>query len=158
MAALDLTECAHMPACAKTNLSWPALSAAERSLLQTVVEETVESLLSTYIVLTGKFSSLPGYDRTRRTTAAHDQIGHKTVSPEQCMVTNSCLSSFFWNSKVMVMVSARARLRWLCGTSRPFSKKRIFFIRIIFVLRFSSGIFVRRYSHERIAEKYCAGD
>ena len=38
----------------------PLLFAAEGSLLQTVMEEMVESLLSTYFVLTGEFSLVPG--------------------------------------------------------------------------------------------------
>ena len=153
MAAPDRTEWVPMSSDSKPNLSSPTPSAAERSLFRTVVEEMVESLSSTKMVLTGVFSSVPGYEMTRRHTAAHDRTGHKTVSPERCMVTDSCLSSFFWNSKVMVTVSDRARFGLLCETSRPFLKKRIFLIRIVLVLRFSSAIFVRRYSHERIAKK-----
>ena len=104
----------------KLNISSLTPSATERSLSRTVVEEMVESLASTNMVLTGVFSSVSEYEMTRRHTAAHDRTEHKTVHPERCIVTDSCLSSFFWNSKVMVTVSDRARFGLLCETSRPF--------------------------------------
>ena len=65
MAAPDRTEWVPMSSDLKPNLSSPTPSAADRSLFRTVVEEIVESLSSTNMVLIGVFSSVPGYERTR---------------------------------------------------------------------------------------------
>ena len=40
--------------------------------------------------------------------AAQDRTGHNAGSPVRCIVTVSCLSSDFWNSKVMEIVSESA--------------------------------------------------
>ena len=53
-------------------------------------------------------------------------------------------------------VSARARWGLECFNCRPFLKKRRSLNRSMFVLRFSSGMFVRRYSQDRMAKKIAA--
>ena len=51
-----------------------------------------------------------------------------------------------------VIVSALARCGSECFSSRPFLKNRRSRKRSVFVLRFSSAIFVRKYSQERMAK------
>ena len=69
----------------------------------------VDKLLSTKIVLTCVSAIGPGYDKIRRTIDAHALIGHKTVSPEQCIVIVLYRSLLFRNSNMMDTVVASAR-------------------------------------------------
>ena len=111
IAAPDLMECVPISSGSKPSTSSPMSLAAARSFSSIVAEEMVDSLLSTKIVLTLVSDVVPGYDSMRRTMAAHALTGHSTVSPERCIVMVSCLSSLFWNSKVIETVSARASER-----------------------------------------------
>ena len=89
IAAPDRMECVPMSSPLKPSLSSPMRSAADRSFVRTVEEDIVEILSSVKIVFTYDFSSVPGYDRTRRAIDAHARTGHITGSPERCMVTDS---------------------------------------------------------------------
>jgi hypothetical protein len=53
---------------------------------------------------------------------AHAQMGHRRGFPEQCMMTVSSRSSFFWNLKVMEIVSERAKNGLLKWTVRLFRR------------------------------------
>ena len=107
MAAPDLMEWVPISEGLKPSLSSPRSCAAERSFERTVVEVIVLSLPLTRMVLTVESSFVPGQERTLRTTDAQDLTGQRRLSPDLCIVTDSCLSSLFWNSKVMEKISAR---------------------------------------------------
>ena len=68
------------------------------------------------------------------------------------MVTESCLSSFFWYSNVTVIVPERVSSEQLCAMRWPLRWKRISRRHKVLVHCFSSGMFVCRYSQERMAK------
>ena len=69
-----------------------------------------------------------------------------------CMPTDSFLSSFFWNMKVMSTRSAVARKKLVWGSNILFLKKRAL-PRVKVLVRLLSSATVLEYSQDRIQKK-----